>query len=244
MKNVIIYDFDGTLTPYAMPKFEILEKCGMPNGAMNPKFMEMVKKQVSLENIDLYNALYKTFFQIIKNAHLSLTDDNFTLGADSVVYNKGVEDFLRFLTDNNISNYLLSSGLKVFLEQTRVAKFFDSIYATTFIYDNKEAIGIDYLMSDKNKVEAIKDILKNMGNEKNDCRNIIYIGDGLTDYYAMKYVKRNGGITIFVYQDENNQDLKRLEADDVINFSAYADFSSDSELSNYIKSLCLARKER
>ena len=25
-KKIIIYDFDGTLTPYALPKFEILEK--------------------------------------------------------------------------------------------------------------------------------------------------------------------------------------------------------------------------
>ena len=29
MKKIIIYDFDGTLTPYPMPKLEILEKCGI-----------------------------------------------------------------------------------------------------------------------------------------------------------------------------------------------------------------------
>jgi len=29
MKKIIIYDFDGTLTPYPLPKFEILEKSGM-----------------------------------------------------------------------------------------------------------------------------------------------------------------------------------------------------------------------
>ncbi len=43
---------------------------------------------------------------------------------------------------------------------------------------------------------------------------------------------------------KNNQDLKRLEEDEVISFSTYADFSSDSELSNYIKSLDLIRKTR
>ena len=32
------------------------------------------------------------------------------------------------------------------------------LYATTFIYDDQVVVGIDYLMSDKNKVEAIKKI--------------------------------------------------------------------------------------
>ena len=42
-------------------------------------------------------------------------------------------------------------------------------------------------MSDKNKVDAIKDIVKMTGNNENNCQNIIYIGDGFTDYYAMEY---------------------------------------------------------
>ena len=40
-------------------------------------------------------------------------------------------------------------------------------------------------MSDKNKVPVIKDIIKRIGNKKDDCSNVIYIGDGLTDYYEI-----------------------------------------------------------
>ena len=98
-------------------------------------------------------------------------------------------------------------------------------------------ISIDYLMNDKNKVEAIKDIIKITGNKQDDCQNIIYIGDGFTDYYAMEYVKRNGGTTIFVYRNKNNQDLKRLKDENVISFSTYADFSCDSQLSKFIKNI-------
>ena len=54
MKNVIIYDFDGTLTPYSLPKFEILEKSGMKGGAHNPKFLELSKQKSKDKNIDLY----------------------------------------------------------------------------------------------------------------------------------------------------------------------------------------------
>ena len=39
----IIYDFDGTLTPFSIPRFSILEKCGYEDGALNPKFLNEVK---------------------------------------------------------------------------------------------------------------------------------------------------------------------------------------------------------
>ena len=45
-------------------------------------------------------------------------------------------------------------------------------------------------MSDKNKVIAIKEILQKNGIDNEDCSNIIYIGDGFTDYYAMDFVKK------------------------------------------------------
>lgn len=245
MKSIIIYDFDGTLTPYSLPKFEILEKCGLQQGALNPNFLEMSKNKAQDEKVDLYTAIYRTYFEIIKNANLSLSDDNFCLGANTVIYNNGVVDFLNFLKDNGVSNYLLSSGIKVYLEKTNIAHFFEEIYGTTFIYNsNGEAVGIDYLMSDKNKVDAIKDIVKMTGNNENNCQNIIYIGDGFTDYYAMEYVKRNGGTSIFVYKNKNSQDLKRLEEKDVISFSTYADFSYDSQLSEFIKKLVLKKESK
>ena len=45
MKKIIVYDFDGTLTPFSLPKFEILEKCGMKDGAYNPLFLELSQKK-------------------------------------------------------------------------------------------------------------------------------------------------------------------------------------------------------
>lgn len=236
-KNIIIYDFDGTLTPYSLTKFEILEKCGLKDGAFNPKFLEMANEKVKNSGIDLYTAIYEVFFEIIKSSNLELIDKNFCLGADRIDYNSGVLDFLECMQNNGIKNYLLSSGLKVYLENTIVSKFFSKIYATSFNYNsNGEATGIKYLMNDKNKVTAIKDIIKKNGNKPDDCHNIIYIGDGFTDYYAMEYVKNNGGTSIFVYQDEKNSDMKRLKEKDVISFATYADFSPNSELMNYVKS--------
>lgn len=163
MKEIIIYDFDGTLTPYSLPKFEILEKSGMKDGAHNPQFLELSQKRSKIENIDLYRAMYDTYFEIIKKAGFKLTDENFSLGYDNVDYNNGVIEFLNMLYQNSINNYLLSSGVKVFLEKVSISSYFKEIYATIFTYNqDDEANGIEFLMSDKNKVIAIKEILKKM----------------------------------------------------------------------------------
>lgn len=37
---ILIYDFDGTLTPYSMPQYDILVKAGYDE----EKFMSLVKK--------------------------------------------------------------------------------------------------------------------------------------------------------------------------------------------------------
>ena len=67
MAKIIVYDFDGTLTPYALPKFELLEKSGLENGTYNPKFLELSRKRAKDKNIDLYTAIYETYFEIVKD---------------------------------------------------------------------------------------------------------------------------------------------------------------------------------
>ena len=191
MNKIIIYDFDGTLTPYSLPKFEILEKSGLDQGAHNPQFLSLSHQMANDKNIDFYTAMYYIYFKIIKNANLKLTDENFSFGYDNVTHNNGVIEFLNMLCKNNISNYLLSSGVKVFLEKVSISSYFEEIYATTFTYNQyNEVNGFEFLMSDKNKVIAIKEILQKNGIDNEDCSNIIYIGDGFTDYYAMDFVKK------------------------------------------------------
>lgn len=64
---------------------------------------------------------------------------------------------------------------------------------------------------------------------------MLYIGDGLTDYYAMNFVKQNGGITIFVYQEE--KDIEEIDEKDVVTFYTSGNFLPNSKLNNYIMNL-------
>ena len=94
-------------------------------------------------------------------------------------------------------------------------------------------------MTPQNKVQAIKEIMK-LNNEK-DCSNIIYIGDGLTDYYAMEYVIKNNGISIFVYEKEENKE--QIKEKDVVTFSALKDYSKNTKLYNYVMNTCNIKKQ-
>lgn len=238
MKKIIIYDFDGTLTPYKYPKYEIIEKSGFEGGVSNPLFQKLVNERARVKNIDSLRAVNETYLEVIKNAGFKLTNENFILGSDKIEYNKGVTEFLKLLCENNINNYIVSSGLQVFLENVSISPYFKNIFASVFKYDqNKEANGC-YLMSEEKKVTTIKEILIKNEIYNEDCSSIIFIGDGLTDYCAMKFIKEHGGIAILVYQDKNNKEIQFFKEKNVVDFYTIADFSQNSDLYNYIKKLC------
>lgn len=235
-EKIIIYDFDGTLTPYSITKFGILEKCGVSDIEKDSKIINKIMKY-TIKGLEEYDAIYTGFLEFVLENGFELTDDNMSLGADSLGYNEGVLDYLEDITKTGVKNYLLSSSIKVLLDKTKVAKYFSKIYATTFKYDSdNKIIGTDYLMSDKKKVDIIKEIMND--NKLDDCRDIIYIGDGLTDFCAMEFVKNNGGKSVFVYLDDENKNIDIAKEKDVVSFFAYADYSSTSELRTYIKELC------
>jgi len=228
MSKIIIYDFDGTLTPYPITDFKILEKCGYIGGGNNKDLKEIVKDKMDKNKINVYQAFYQTIFEILKYNNYELKDEIVSFGSEEIIYNNGVYDYLNNI-ENKVENYIVSSGMKIFLEKTTISKFFNNIYATTFKYDENDIIiDIDYLMTDEKKVDVIKEIVKDRS-----YKDVIYIGDGLTDLKAMDYVKKNGGISIYLI--ENNNDIKDNNS---VSYYFLKDYSKNSNLRKFIYNLC------
>ena len=221
MNKVIIYDFDGTLTPYPMPKFEILELCGLKGGASNLEFVRQVKER---KHVEFVRACYEVYLETILKAGFPLTDATFIKGAETVALNEGVLDCLSYLKENNVKNYVLSAGVKVYLEHTPVIKYLEDIYASTFAYENGIAKDVGYCLTEKKKVDAIQEIMTQ--NNMLDCSNVIYIGDGMTDFYAMEYVHNHHGISILV--NDKKEILKEMEH--IVDYCFLPDFSLQSDL--------------
>lgn len=233
-KPLIIYDFDGTLTPHAWTKFAILEKCGLEGGGSNPDFVHAVFETANNQDLDTYSALWQVYFDTLKQHGFSLTDENFALGANQLEYNPGVSTFLAKMQNHAVENIILSSSIKVFLDQTTVAPFFNDIFATTFAYDqNQQATGIDFLMNEKNKVTVIRQILTHHRGDAKDASSVVYVGDGLTDFYAMDYIKNHGGQSVFVYRDPADPNLAKLRAKHAVDFATPADYTAGSALDRF-----------
>ena len=162
-------------------------------------------------------------------------------GEKYIKYNPGLSDFLK---KSFAKNYIVSGGLKEFLQKLKIADNFDGIYGTS-VRNNESSLisGIGEVMTDEKKILAIKDILKNNNRHENDCCNVYYIGDGYSDATAMRFVHNNGGKAVFVHQPDQNDGLYNhnnkiyqvLNTDGMIDFCCVADYRRGSTLSNVLQ---------
>lgn len=231
-----VYDFDGTLTPEALPYFEILERSGLKGGFGSPEFKLRTKELMEQKSLDLYSAMILTILDYVRAAGFSLTDDNISLGANERHLNPGVPEFICWLKEQGVANYMISSGARAYLEQLAIAPLFERIYATTLSYDaNGEATGIAELMDDKQKVTALKEIAQTVNGSSTDCDGIVYFGDGPTDMPVFKFVRQHGGKTVLICQDPKAESLQIFREENLIDKYALNNYEKDSDLYDFVK---------
>ncbi len=233
-----VYDFDGTLTPEALPYFKILENSGLKGGLGSLEFKLRVKELMASKGLDFYSAMIFTILDYVRDAGFRLTDDNISLGANERHPNPGVPEFIRWLKEQGVANYMISSGAKAYLERLAIAPLFSQIYATTLSYDaNGEATGIAELMDDDHKVVALQEIAQAINGDPENCDGVVYFGDGLTDVPVFKFVKQHGGKTVLICQDPEAENLQSFREQNLIDKYALNDYGKGSDLYNFIKNL-------
>ncbi len=226
---VIIYDFDGTLTPYSLPQYEIIKECGYNEEMLMNRIEEKLTNSKSL-----YEAYYKCYIEILLENNILLTKANVCLGADKVEFNNGViEYFKNFQSQTTgVKHYIVTSGIKDYVDKTVIRKLVDGVYGVTFNEKNGIYKDIDMLLTDKKKVDFIKQVQK----DNQETNNIIYFGDGLTDGFAFEYVHSIGGKNVFIAtKNESMETYKQLNVKGIIDKYFEPDFSMSSKLSKYIK---------
>ena len=242
IEPINIFDFDGTLTTETWPKFWVWVKKFGYNGEKRNNNLEMALSEYRKTHIgDSLETFFGFFHNLLVSSKQTLTHEELMEGEKYIEYNSGLNDFIE---KSIAKNYIVSGGLREFLKNLNIAKYFDEIYGTPVQYDSNRLIcGIGEIMTDDKKVLAIKDILKKNNRQENDCRNVYYIGDGYSDAIAMKYVHNHGGKAIFVYQpnqdDEyyhyNKNIYQTLNTDGMIDFYCIADYRNGSILSNILQ---------
>lgn len=249
MKKPIIafmYDFDRTLCTKDMQEYSFIPGLGVDAKT----FWAEVEKMSKTENME---RIISYMYYMIKSAtakNLPIQRSNFVDNGKDVELFPGVKDwFTRMNTLGEelglqIEHYIISSGLTEIIEGTEIHKEFKKIYACEFHYDENgcadwPALTVNYTNKtqflfriNKGILEMTEDEALNEFVEDRDrripFRNMIYLGDGLTDVPCMKLVKNNGGQSIGVYTDKDH--VKNLLLDRRVDFIAKADYRKDSQL--------------
>ena len=148
---IAIYDFDGTLTPHSLPQYPILKNCGYTD----KKLMSRVAKEIA-KGIDFYKAYYKCYMDILSENGITMSRDNICLGAKDTTFNKGVLDYFERLQSSKteIKHYIVTSGVKCYVDETVLSGLVDGIYGVTFNQKDGVFQNIDFLLSDKKKVDV------------------------------------------------------------------------------------------
>ena len=229
---IIIYDFDGTLTPYSLPQYEILKRCGYDDN----KLIERIKNEINANNsLNLYQAYFKCYVDILKEHNIELNMDSICLGVDKTRFNKSVEEYFNRMqfSKTGIKHYIITSGIKEYVKRTSIGSLVNDIYGVTFKRDGEKITEIDFLVTDKKKVDIIKEIA-----QENSNKNIVYLGDGLTDADAFEYVHSISGKSIFIMANNDAiENYKKLKKQGIIDEGFDADFSEGSDLDNFLKVL-------
>lgn len=252
----ICYDFDKTLSPDDMQAQGYIQEVF---GDDVQAFWDECKDLAEANEMDS-NLAY--MFKMMEHAHGRIVLTRKTLrdyGAKVKLF-PGVEEWFERIREFGkkqgviVEHYIISSGLKEMIEGTVIAKEFEKIYASSFLFDDKEvpiwpAQAINYTNKTQFLFRIEKGVLDVNDSGVNDYfepenirvpfRNIVYIGDSMTDIPCMKLVNANGGHSIAVYNNSTLDKSKAFQmlADNRIKYFTPTDYTEGSELDELVKSI-------
>jgi hypothetical protein len=248
-----MYDFDKTLCTKDMQEYTFIPKLGI-----NPQeFWQQSSALAKDERMDRILAYMYLMIEKSNAAHQSIHRDDFVKLGKDIEFFEGVLTWFDRINQYGkergvtLEHYIISSGLKEIIEGSRIKKFFKEIYACEFHYNvngvaDWPLLAVNYTAKTQFLFRINKGILDISNDDdlnryiENDerripFRNMIYIGDGLTDVPCMKLVKVNGGCSIAVHKKQQRRKVEDLLIHKRVDFITLADYSDGSDLEGIIK---------
>lgn len=257
----IMYDFDRTLCTKDMQDYSFIPSLGMTES----EFWSFANELGTKEHMDSILAYMYAMVKISKNKNIPLLRQNLVDMGRNVELFSGVESWFERISSFGsqqgvqVEHYVISSGMKEIIEGTSISKYFKSIFACEFLYDeNGNGVWPKTDVNYTNKTQFVYRINKGVLDVANDndlnrsmpdnskrvpfC-NMIYIGDGLSDVPCMKMMKAYGGYSIAVYQSRDSK-VEDLLKNDRVDYIYPADYREgmglDSTVKNIIRKMAIS----
>lgn len=250
----IMYDFDKTLCTKDMQDYSFIPSLGMTES----EFWSFANELGTNEHMDSVLAYMYAMVKISKDRNIPLLRQKLVDMGRNVELFSGVEGWFKRISDFGkeqgvqVEHYVISSGMKEIIEGTSISKYFKSIFACEFLYDeNGNGVWPKTDVNYTNKTQFVYRINKGVLDVANDndlnrsmpddskrvpfC-NMIYIGDGLSDVPCMKMMKAYGGYSIAVYQSRDSK-VEDLLRNDRVDYIYPADYSAGTGLDTTVRNI-------
>jgi len=251
----LMYDFDKTLCTKDMQEYTFI-----PNVGMTAKeFWNAADALAKGQKMDAVLAYMRVMLETARAAHVSIRREEFVKMGKDLKFFPGVEgwfDRVDRLGDELgvcIEHYIISSGLREIIEGSSIYNEFREVFACEFLYDENNVAcwpknAVNYTTKtqflfriNKGVTDLSKDEELNRYAPEDDrrvpFRNMVYIGDGLTDVPCMKLVKVNGGCSVAVYQRGKKNRVEDLLLHDRVDYLELADYSEGSGLDRTVRDI-------
>lgn len=251
----IMYDFDKTLSTKDMQEYGFIPSLGLSSTAFWNEANALAKD----EQMEPILAYLRLMLKKASEKGVSVTRENFVKLGKSIEYYPGVEEWFsridKYGKENGvmIEHYVISSGLCEIIEGSSIYKHFKKVYACEFLYDENcvaawPKLAVNYTNKTQFLFRINKGVLEvNEDRKLNEYvkeeerripfRNMIYIGDGLTDVPCMKLVKVNKGQSIAVFKKRKKDTAAKLMEESRVDFITEANYCKDSELDKIVKTI-------
>lgn len=235
----IVYDYDQTLSPSYMQDEVVFPAFGIDGKSFWRRCSEFVREQGYDSELAYMKVLLDTL-----GMDRPTNDELRRLGGQLNFY-KGLPEMFDDFRDELLSedqraqgitveHYIISSGMKVLIEGSRLAKYVRAIFGCEFAEDEQGRITFPKrVISHTQKTQFLFRINKGLLDLSQDVNdhmdadirpipftNMIYLGDGPTDVPCFTVMRKNQGQAIAVY---NPDDPERVGFKKCYQLSTHAD---------------------
>lgn len=251
----LMYDFDKTLCTKDMQEYTFIPIVGMTPD-------DFWSESTALTKAKKMDAILGYMYLMIEKAHaakVSIHRDEFVKMGKDLEFFPGVEDWFDRINHIGkelgitVEHYIISSGLHEIIEGSSIYNKFKEVFACEYLYDENDVAcwpknAVNYTTKtqflfriNKGVLDISNDVDLNKYTPEDDrripFRNMVYIGDGLTDVPCMKLVKANGGYSIAVYQKGKRDKVKDLITHNRVDFIEPADYSEGGSLDQAVRDI-------
>ncbi len=247
----IMYDFDKTLSTTDMQNYDFI-----PNLGMTPEeFWGSTTEFTNEHGVERILSYMYMMIAKAKEKGIKITRQYLNECGKNIKFYPGVTTWFNRINEYGeskgvkVEHYLVSSGTMEIVEGCAIYPSFTKAWGCEYYYDKDgepvwPKLAINYTQKTQFYFRISKGVVDvkddNSVNEKTPdrripYRNIIYMGDGMTDVACMTLVKHNEGTSIAIYPEKESDKVRSLYTDGRCNFICRADYTAGSDLEKVIK---------